>query len=406
MTAPNLKKSSVYFLLVTTFLFALGMSLAFPVLPFIVSQYVSDTGMQAIVISILGASYALLSFFSAPVMGTLSDLFGRRPVLMLALLGSAIGYVIFGIGGSLFMLFLGRCLDGLTAGGMGTLFAYVSDSTSEEDRGKVFGQIGATVGAGLIAGPALGGLLSHLSLSAPMYAAAAICLLNLLWGYFVLPESLPRERRSRTFDLKHLNPFVQLKEGLASPLVRRLVTVAVMFTLPFSLMQIAQPLMSRDVLHWDAAHVGTVFMVAGVCDIIVQGFLLSWLFKRWGEKGVAQTGLVLGIIGIIGMALLPLFPSVVLMYASVVLIALGEGVFNAALTTLISLAVPEDEQGRTQGGVHAMNELAQVVGPLVGGQLYSRFGASASFGTCAGLIVLALGVLTGTHKVSREPVTA
>ena len=396
------KQPPILFLLITAFLFSMGLSLVFPVLPFIVMEYVPDVHQQAAVIGWLGASYALLTFFSSPVMGALSDAYGRRPVLMLSLLGSAIGYVVFGIGGSLWMLFLGRCIDGLTAGGMSALFGYLADTTPEEKRGQVFGQIGAVVGAGTIIGPALGGLLSHISLSAPMFAAAAVCVLNLAWGYFILPESLSPERRTRHLDASHLNPLRQLQGALAYPVVRRLVTVSVLFLLPFSLMQIALSLLARDTLHWGAAQVSTAFMLVGVCDIIAQGFLLPYLLKWLGEKGVAQLGLSMGVLGMVCMALLPALPSAALMYLSVMLFAVGEGIFNATLGALISVAAPADEQGRVQGGSQAFNSLAQIAGPLAGGGLYSRLGPSVTFGTGAVLVLVALGVLTGSRTPSAH----
>lgn len=180
--SPPLQKAPLLFLLITAFLFATGISIVFPVLPFIVAKYVPQVSQQAAVIGLLGAAYAFFSFFSSPVLGAMSDAYGRRPILILSLLGSATGYVLFGIGGSLWVLFLGRIIDGLCAGGIGALFGYVADTTPEEQRGKVFGQIGATTGAGFIIGPAIGGLASHLSLSAPMFLAAGVALLNVLWG--------------------------------------------------------------------------------------------------------------------------------------------------------------------------------------------------------------------------------
>ncbi|MFC4639950.1 MFS transporter [Deinococcus hohokamensis] len=381
------------FLLTTAFLFSIGMTLVFPVLPFIVLQYVPGAAQQAGVLGALGACFALLSFFSAPVMGALSDAYGRRPVLMLSLLGSAVGYVLFGVGGSLWMLFLGRGIDGLTAGGMSALFGYLADTVPEEERGKVFGQVGATVGAGFIVGPALGGALSHLSLSAPMFAAAAVCLLNLLWGAFILPESLRPEQRQRHFDAAHLNPLRQLRGALALPAVRRLVTVSVLFMLPFAIMQTVLALLGRDALHWGPAQMGTAFMVVGVCDIVAQGGLLPWLLRHLGEPGVARLGLALGVLGAAGLAALALWPTPALLYGAVILMGVGEGIFTASMGALLSNAAPADAQGRVQGGAQSFSSLAQVAGPLAAGQLYARTGGGGTFGLSAALILLALGVL-------------
>lgn len=396
------KRPPLLFLLTTAFLFSIGMTLVFPVLPFIVAQYVPDVPHQATVIGWLTACFALLSFFSAPVMGALSDAYGRKPVLLLALLGSAIGYVLFGIGGSLWILFLGRAIDGLTAGGMSALFGYIADSTSREDRGKIFGQIGATVGAGFIIGPAIGGALSHLSLSAPMFAAAGVCLLNMLWGAFVMKEAA-RSAPRPAFDASHLNPLLQLRGVLAYPVIRRLVTVSVLFVVPFSIMGVSNALLARDVLGWGPGQVSTLFMVVGVADIVAQGLLLPYLIRWLGERGVAQLGLGLGAAGLVCLALLPALAAAPLAYLGVLLFATGEGIFNAALGTLLSLSAPDEAQGRVQGGSQAFNSLSQIVGPLSGGALYSRFGGGVTYGVGAAMVLVALAVLTGSRTPRPQP---
>ncbi|WP_245808473.1 MFS transporter [Deinococcus hopiensis] len=184
-------------------------------------------------------------------------------------------------------------------GGLSAIFGDVADTTPEEERGEVFGQIGATVGAGFIIGPAIGGLASHLSLNAAMFLAAGVSLLNLLWGAFVLPESLSPEKRSKHFDAAHLNPLRQRSRALAYPAVRRLVSVSVLFILPFSSMQVALSLLGRGTLGWGPAQVSTAFIRVGCCDIVAQGLLLPHLRKRLGERGVALLGLSLGVMGMV-----------------------------------------------------------------------------------------------------------
>lgn len=390
------RRPPILLLLSTIFLFSVSLSLVFPILPFIVARYVSEVGQQSAVIGLLAATTSLLAFFGSSVLGALSDAFGRRPVILFTLLGSAIGYLLFGIGGSLFMLFLGRVVDGVAAGGVGAIFAYVADSTDADHRAKVFGQVGAAVGVGMIVGPALGGLLAHFGPNTPVFAAAGVTLLNLLWAYAALPETLAVEKRQPDFQLSHLNPLLQLKYALVNPLVRRLVIVSALFTLPFSLMQVALPIMARDSLHWGPGQVGTVFILSGLCDIVAQGILLPSLIRTFGESRVARMGLTLGVIGLTGLALLPRYPLVPLVYLSVLLFALGEGVYTASVTTLMSLAIAPGEQGRVRGGTQAVRTLAQAAGPLLSGQVYARLGPSATFGAGTAVVAVALSVLLST----------
>lgn len=400
---PPGRQAPLLFLLICAFLFSMGLGLVFPVLPFIVMKLAPQAQQTAATIGWLGATYAALSFFAAPVLGALSDAYGRKPVLLIALLGSAIGSLLFGLAGSLWLLFAGRAVDGLCAGGMSAIFGYVADTTSEEERGKVFGQIGAVVGAGFIIGPALGGLASHLSLSAPLFLAAGLTALNLLFGLFVLPESLPESRRSRHFDAAHLNPLRQLSGALAFPVVRRLISVSVMFALAFSVMQVAISLLAHDLLNWGPGPISTLFMVVGGCDIVAQGLLLPRLLKWLGERGTALLGLGLGALGMLGMALLPTLPLAALLYGATVLFACGEGLFGTALGTLVSLSTPPEAQGQVQGGAQAFASLAQVAGPLGGGQLYSRFGAATTFGVGVAVVAGALALLALSQTRMAQP---
>ncbi|WP_221088586.1 MFS transporter [Deinococcus aquaedulcis] len=180
----------------------------------------------------------------------------------------------------------------------------------------------------------------------------------------------------------------------------QLLALAAQLALPFSLMQVALPILARDSLHWGPAQVGTVLMVSGLCDIVAQGLLLPHLVRALGEGRLARAGLGLGIGGMVGLALLPLHPAALLVYLSVALLALGEGVYTACMTTLISLATPAHEQGRVQGGAQAVGELAQAAGPLISGQLYARLGPAATFGTGAAAVALALGVLLATPRTA------
>ncbi len=397
--------ATLIFILSSAFLFAMGLGLLLPILPYLVGRYVPDPTALAATVSWLSVSYAACAFFSAPVLGALSDRYGRRPVLLISLLGSAIGYFIFGWAGTLALMFVGRIIDGITAGNFSANFGMLADSTAPEERGKYFGQIGAAIGGGFILGPALGGLISHISLEAPVFVAAGLCLLNLLWGVLFVPETLHTEQRSKGLSIQSFNPFSQILELLAIPHIRRLLLSSTLFMLPFAMMQILLGVLLKTSLNWGPAQTSTVFMVVGVSDIVVQGLLLGWLISKLGDMGVARLGLGLGLFGLLGMGLLVGFPSSGLVYASVLAFAIGEGIFTATVGALLSQAAGE-QQGKVQGGSQALGSAAQVVGPLIGGQLSSRAGIAVPF--YAGIVLVALAGMAlqqGSSASGKAPAT-
>src|SRR5664279_2589460 len=241
---------SFLFITITAFLSVLGIGIIIPVLPFIVQKYMPGASNAAIAfnVGLMTSLYSVCQFFAAPPLGALSDKYGRRPVLLFCLLGSAIGYILFGIGGSLTILFIGRIIDGLTGGDLSTIFAYIADVTKPQDRGRMFGIIGATVGVGFMIGPTVGGFASLISLSAPFYIAAGVTILNMLFGYFVLPESLSKEHRMTDFSLHHLNPFSTLLSVLSNLTVRTILFIGFFYFLPFSQLQGIGGVYSKDVL--------------------------------------------------------------------------------------------------------------------------------------------------------------
>ena len=394
-------RATLLFLLASALLGSMGIGLLGPVLPFIVGEQVRGSAAVASALGLLGASYALCAFFAAPALGALSDAWARRPVLLLSLAGSVAGYLVFGWGGALWALFLGRVLDGLTAGTFGALFGMLADVTAPEARGRTFGLLGATFGAGFILGPALGGVLSHFGLNAPVYAAAALSALSLLWGLFLVPESLPVARRDRGLKAARLNPFNQIAALFALPGLRPLLTVGALFSLAFALSTSTLSLLAKDLLRWGPAQTGTVLIAVGLCDIVAQGLLLGPLLRRFGERRVALGGLTSSALGLVGMALLTVWPAPALLYSAVALFAAGEGMFTASLGALLSVVAGPEAQGRVQGGGQALQALASVAGPLGGGQLYARAGAATPAGLGAGLVALA-ALLTGFARRRGE----
>jgi DHA1 family tetracycline resistance protein-like MFS transporter len=387
------------FITFSAFLAVIGIGIIIPVIPFIVQQYLpgADAKTIAFNVGLLTSIYSFCQFFAAPGLGALSDKYGRRPILLLCLIGSAIGYILFGIGGSLAVLFLGRIIDGLTGGDISTMFAYIADVTKPEERGKLFGFIGATVGVGFMIGPSIGGLLAHISLSAPFYLAAVITLINAVFGYFVLPESLKKEHRMIDFSLHHLNPFSQLQSVLSNVTIRTLLFLSFFYFLPFAQLQGIGGVFSKDVLHWNPANIGFMFLVVGIVDIFTQGVFSHKLMSRFGEMKLMVGGLALTGIAYALNASNTVFHSSPFAYFNVIIFAFGGGLIEPALGSLISRAADPREQGRVQGANQSLQSITRIVGPLLAAFLYS-IGASVPYIVCALLSVVALFYLQSKYQ--------
>jgi DHA1 family tetracycline resistance protein-like MFS transporter len=379
------------FITFSAFLAVIGIGIIIPVIPFIVEKYMPGASEQSIAfnVGLLTSIYSFCQFFAAPGLGALSDKYGRRPILLLCLIGSAIGYILFGIGGSLAVLFLGRIIDGLTGGDISTMFAYIADVTKPEERGKMFGFIGATVGIGFMIGPSIGGFLSQISLATPFYVAAAVTLLNAAFGYFVLPESLKKEHRMVDFSLHHLNPFGQLQSVLSNVTVRTLLFLGFFYFLPFAQLQGIGGVFSKDVLHWNPANIGMMFLVVGFVDILTQGIFSQKLMARFGELKLTIAGLTLSGIAYMLNASNVLFHSSPFAYFNVIIFAFGGGLIEPAIGSLISRAANPREQGRVQGASQSLQSITRIIGPLLAAFLYG-IGASAPYIVCALLSLVAL----------------
>lgn len=407
-TAPPARikpsQAALFFMLLTAFLSTMGIGIISPVLPFIVQQYLPNQDTVATVIGWLISLYAICQFIAAPGLGALSDRFGRRPILLLCLFGSALGYALFGWGGALWVLFLGRIIDGLTGGNFSILAAYVSDVTAPEERGSYFGKFGAAAGVGFIVGPVIGGFAARWGYQAPVYVAAALTLFNMLWGYFFLAESLPAAQRNAHVGLSHLNPLTQLRGVFAIVQLRWLLLISFLYAFPFAILQSTSSVLIKDSLAWDADGIGLVFLMLGVMDIVVQGGLVSFLLPRLGERKVALLGLVSLVLANSLYALLPSLPSAALLFGSVFIYGLGSGLIEPALRGLLSQAAGAGEQGVVQGGAQSLQSLAMVIGPLVGGLLYAQVGHAAPYWLNA-LISGGTLVVLWLMRPSNQPTT-
>lgn len=389
----GIAKRSLIFLFVTVLLSTTGIGLIAPIEPFLVQRYVSSPATLAVAVGWLSAAYALCSFISAPGLGALSDRFGRRPILLISLLGSAIGYLIFGLGGALWVLFFARIIDGMTAGNVSTIFAYLGDTTRPQDRGRYFGMLGATLGTGFIIGPVIGGLLATFGYQAPLYFAAGLTILNLLWGIFYLPESLAPANRTASISVLQLNPLTQLQQAFALPKLRWLLIAAFLFVCPFAAFQATLAVLCKNLLNWNAGAIGGLFFLVGVVGIAIQGGLLQKLQPIFGDGKLAISGLAIEIVGYLVLSMLGVWRVPATVIVGTAIFAVGDGLIMPSVGGLLSRAADAREQGRAQGANESVQSLAQVTGPFLGGQTYASFGPAFPYRLGAVFVALAIGAL-------------
>jgi len=362
---------------VSVFLNFTGFTLILPVIPFLVAQYVSPEQL-GLYVGLIVSAFALCAFCAAPVLGALSDRYGRRPILMLSLLGSAIGYFIFGLGGALWILFLGRIIDGLTAGNVSTIYAYVADTFAPDERGRVYGLLGAVGGLGFMLGPVAGGMLGAFFPAAPLFAAAALTLGNIAWVYFALPESVTRAATPPVWRWRQLNPLAQLAHVLGIAALRVPFAAAFSFFLAGTMLQSNFAVYLKDVLQFGPIGIGWILFTVGVMDIVSQGLLTRALLPRVGADVLALTGLAVNAIGFALIASLVFMPRVEFLLASIVIFTLGDGLFQPSISATIANAAPADAQGLVQGANQSQQALARMLGPLVAAVL-SPFSVSAPY---------------------------
>ncbi len=387
----NGKKLQLLFALVTNFLNFLGFSVIIPIIPFLIEKYVPDQNTIAWNVGLILSVYALCQFIAAPALGSLSDRYGRKPILLISLLGSVIGYLLLGFAGTLWILFLGRIIDGLTGGNISTVYAYVADITDPKDRGKYFGMLGAAGGFGFMIGPAVGGFTAHISLNTPLFLAAAVTFVNLVFGFFVLKESLAEEHKINTITFDHLNPFGQLKNILSIKALKSLFIVTFTFFLALNASFTIYAVFLKDIFNWNPSQIGILLFFVGVMDIVSQGILVQALLKKFHELNITTVGLILVMIGFAVGSITSITPSLILMGIAIVTINIGDGLFEPTMSGLIANSVDHKTQGRVQGANQGIQSIARVVGPLLGAFLYQYWKglpfASESFLVAIALII-------------------
>ncbi|WP_309572549.1 TCR/Tet family MFS transporter [Deinococcus sp.] len=408
------RPAALIFILLTALIDIIGIGIIIPVLPGLVKELAGSEVAGARTIGVLTAVYAVMQFVCAPILGVLSDRFGRRPVLLFALAGMGLDYLVLAFAPNLAWLFLGRVLAGITGASLTVANAYIADVSPPEERAKNFGLLGAMFGVGFILGPALGGFLGEYGLRVPFLAAAALTGLNVLYGLFVLPESLPNSSRGQALRRGDLNPLLPLRALGEYPILRSLALTFVLLGLAGQTIFSTWVLYTEGVLSWTPRQNGVALAFFGVLTAAVQGGLIGPFLKRFGERRTIMTGLVSSILEFL---VLSIARSGALLYASLVVGALG-GLANPALQGLISKQVDETEQGRVQGAITSLNSLVAVVGPILATNVYA-LGVSGSFHGAAFLMgavlsvagtLLILGVLrgmpgTGRGETSGNPVS-
>jgi DHA1 family tetracycline resistance protein-like MFS transporter len=372
----------------------LALGVIVPVLPKLVESFVdNDTASAAKIFGVFGTAWALMQFFFSPILGGLSDRFGRRPVVLLSNFGLALDYVLMALAPSLAWLFVGRVISGITSASISTSFAYIADVTPAEKRAAVFGKVGAAFGAGFILGPALGGLLGGMDPRLPFWVAAGLSFANTLYGFLILPESLPLDRRS-AFSWKSANPLGAL-HLLRSDRVLAGLSVANFFG------QVAHVVLpSTFVLYatyrygWDSATVGLTLAMVGICAMVVQGLGIGPIVGRLGERRALLLGLGCGAVGFLIFGLAPSGP---LFWLGIPVMAFW-GVAGAATQALMTRLVAPDQQGQLQGATNSVQSVSQLVGPFLFTLTFAWFIGSqapmklpgAPFLLAAALLVLGL----------------
>ena len=392
----SINKHALTFGLITVFLTGLGLTIVSPVLPFLVKTYTSSPSSQATAVTLLTSIYALSVFLAAPVLGALSDRYGRRPVLIISLIGSAFGYFIFGLGGSLWILFLGRTIEGLTGGEISAIFAYFADITSSNERTKYFGWISAVVGVGTALGPIIGGALATFGNSVPMYAGTVITLLNAIYGYFFMPESLEKSRRSFSISVRELNPFIQLSKVFSFKSVKWLLIAGFLVWIPNGSLQAIFSQFSIDTFAWQPIFIGLTFSIIGVLDIFSQTIIMPRLFKFLTDKKIALLGMISQIIGFILISISALTAFYFVFIVGMIFFGLGDSVFGPSFNGMLSKSVSDSEQGHILGGAQSIQSLARFIGPIIGGQLYSVL--SHTTPAVMGVVLIGISTLVLSKK--------
>jgi MFS transporter, DHA1 family, tetracycline resistance protein len=402
MTTIPTSKHAVTFVFITVFLDMVGFGLIMPVLPRLIENVGQVTIADAAAIGgWMFFAFSLTQFLFGPTMGNLSDAFGRRPLLLLAVFGLLIDYLIMSFAPSLFWLFVGRAFAGFCGASYVIANAYIADVTTAEARGKAFGMMGAAFGLGFVVGPALGGILGEFGARVPFYAAAGVSALNLIYGYFVLPETLPPEKR-RPFELYRANPFGTFKVFQSYKGVLPLCIVMFVYFFASAVYPAIWPFWGIAKFGWSELLIGLTLAAFGVVTAVFQGVLTGPAEKYFGSSNVVLIGLVSSVIAVIGYGLAPGLIAVVILF----IVHGPEGFVHPMLSALMSKAVPDNAQGELQGGISSIMSVAMLLGTVFFSQVFAWFmqpnalvqSPNVAMYVAAGFLALSLLIFLKIHR--------
>ncbi len=370
------KKAALGFIFVTLLIDVTGVGIIIPILPELIIEL---TGVSVSDAAAIGGwlvfAFAIMQFLFAPILGGLSDQYGRRPVLLLSLFGFGIDYLFLGFAPTLAWLFVGRLIAGIMGASFTTASAYIADISAPEERAKNFGLIGAAFGLGFIIGPSIGGVLGQYGSRIPFYAAAALTLVNWLYGYFILPESLDKSNR-RKFDWKRANPVGTLLQLKKYPVIIGMAGALLLIYIAGHATQSTWAYFTKERFGWNTAWIGYSLTFVGIMVALVQGVLIRWLVPLLGQNMAVFTGLSLYGVGFIlfGLASQPW-----MLFAFTIVYTLG-GIAGPSLQGIMSNEVPSTEQGELQGGLTSLISVTSIIGPPLMTSTFAYFTDQNLFG--------------------------
>ena len=369
------KDHSLLFIFITIFIDITGLGIIIPVIPALITELINGSISEAAKYSgWLMFSYASLQFLFAPFLGGLSDQYGRRPVILLSLFGFGINYLVLALAPNIIWLFLGRIFQGIMGASLTTASAYIADISTPEKKAQNFGLIGAAFGLGFILGPVIGGYLGQFGSRVPFIAAAAFTLINLIYGYFILPESLDKKNR-RKFDIKRANPVGTLMSLKRYPVISGLLICIVLFNIAQHATHSTWTFFTIEKFDWSEKLVGYSLGFIGLLAAIVQGGLIRVIIPKLGNINSVYFGMIFYILGI---SLFAFAEEGWMVFAFAIPLSLG-GISGPALQGIMTNKIPDDEQGEFQGGMTSLVSLTAIIGPLLMTNLFSYFTSENSF---------------------------